>query len=48
MSLLELESSLQKWRASQAAHVSTDQTHSYHILQSLINLPAVPIEQAQL
>jgi len=39
--LIEVENTLQKWRTA-----SDDHTHSYSILQSLLNLPASPIEHS--
>jgi hypothetical protein len=42
VALIELESSVQKWRAQHPQLVSTDRTQSYCILQSLLTLPASP------
>jgi hypothetical protein len=42
--LIEVENTLQKWRTAQTT--SDDHTHSYSILQSLLNLPASPIEHS--
>jgi hypothetical protein len=42
--LIEVENTLQKWRTAQTT--SDDHTHSYSILQSLITLPASPIEHS--
>ncbi len=44
MALIEIENSLQKWRSAQTSSTSTDHIQSYSILQSLINLPALPTE----
>lgn len=49
ITLLEMESSIQKWRSSQSAAgaaSSMDQTPSYNILQSIVNLPLSPVEHA--
>ncbi|CAF0841636.1 unnamed protein product [Adineta ricciae] len=44
LALTEVENSLTKWRTTQAPPPSIDQTQSYTILQSLVTLPATPID----
>ena len=44
LALTEVENSLTKRRTTQERPPSIDQTHSYTILQSLVTLPATPID----
>jgi hypothetical protein len=44
--LNEVETMLQKWHSTQTASTSNEPGHSYTILQSLINLPASPLEHS--
>ena len=44
--LVEVEHVLQKWRSSQGNSSTTNQPTSYSILQSLLTLPASPIEHS--
>ncbi len=46
MALIEVENSLQKWRATQTSSASTDHIQSYSILQSLVTLPTSLIENS--
>ena len=46
LALAEVEHAVQKWRTSQTPSASIDQTQSYAILQSLVTLPASPIEHS--
>lgn len=47
VTLLELENSVQKWRASQGTTASSmEQNPSYNILQTIINLPVTPVDYA--
>jgi hypothetical protein len=42
--LIEVESTLQKWCTAQTSSESGDHTQTYRILQSLVTLPASPVE----
>lgn len=43
--LVEVENALQKWRSVQTPSASVDRTQSYSILQTLVTLPAAPVER---
>ncbi|UJR08869.1 hypothetical protein I4U23_013124 [Adineta vaga] len=45
--LVEVESTLQKWRNIQTPSASVDHAQSYSILQSLVTLPASPIDHSK-
>lgn len=44
--LFDVENALQKLRSAQPTTVSTDGSHSFYILQSLVNLPTIPIDHS--
>ena len=46
VALIELESSLQKWRMSSSANISGEHLQSTTILQSMITLPISPVEHS--
>ncbi|CAF1197493.1 unnamed protein product [Adineta ricciae] len=45
--LVEVENALQKWRNAQTPSTSVDHNQSYTILQSLVTLPASPIDHSK-
>jgi hypothetical protein len=46
LALVEVENSLQKWRSSQTNFSSAENTPCYSILQSIVHLPASPVEHS--
>ena len=44
--LFDVENALQKLRSAHPTTVSTDGSHSFIILQSLVNLPTIPIDHS--
>ena len=40
--VIDVENNLQKWRTAQ----TTDEPHAYNILQTIVSVPAAPIEHA--
>jgi hypothetical protein len=46
LAMLEIESSVQKWRSTQTSILSSDNTPTYITLHSIVNLPVSPVEHA--